>query len=192
MVFLNRLVFSLLCLPALCWATTNTPVVASAATGSAKFDDPFYAQRPATIDCVMEAATKQGVAVNVLLALASIEGGKNGQWVKNSNGSYDIGHFQINTIHWKRGGAFYQHPEITPLAVANRGCYNAELSAWLLNRAIHLSKKTNYWNKAADYHSATWVYNQVYARKLVAYSKAWGDWLKTRYPQQVAISYQQR
>ncbi|HHH9566585.1 TPA: hypothetical protein ACP33B_004693, partial [Pseudomonas aeruginosa] len=32
--------------------------------------DDFYAIRPATIDCVIRAAQKQGVPANVLLALA--------------------------------------------------------------------------------------------------------------------------
>ncbi|WP_240533915.1 hypothetical protein [Aeromonas veronii] len=46
----------------------------------------------------------------MLLALASVEGGKNGQFVGNTNGSKDIGHFQINTIHWKQNGRFAQYP----------------------------------------------------------------------------------
>lgn len=45
----------------------------------------FYAFRPATVKCVIEAANKQAVPANLLLALASIEGGKNGQEVLNTN-----------------------------------------------------------------------------------------------------------
>ncbi len=46
----------------------------------------FYATKPATIECVVEAANRQGVPANVLLAISSIEYGRNGQLVKNKNG----------------------------------------------------------------------------------------------------------
>ena len=153
-------------------------------------NDAFYAVGPANISCVMEAARRQCVAQNVLLALASLESGKNGQFVRNTNGSYDIGHFQLNTIHWTRGGAFFQHPLITQQAVAQRGCFNAELAAWLLRRAQSTCKSTDFWRCSANYHSATPGPNQVYRRKLIALSREWGNWLKTNYPSGVSVTYQ--
>ena len=68
--------------------------------------DPLHQVGPATIPCVITAAVRHGVPANVLLALASLEGGKNGQLVRNTNGSYDVGHFQINTIHFGEKGVF--------------------------------------------------------------------------------------
>lgn len=150
--------------------------------------DNFYAQRPATIDCVIHAAHRQAVPANVLLALASIEGGKNGQFVKNSNGSSDIGHFQINTIHFGKKGQFSQHP-ITQQDVAWRGCYNAELAAWMLRQHINEPTGQDFWTRAANYHSKTPKYNTVYRSKLIPYSIKWGIWLQQRYPQ-VSISHQ--
>ena len=153
-------------------------------------NEAFYATGPANIGCVLEAARRQCVAQNVLLALASLESGKNGQFVRNTNGSYDIGHFQLNTIHWTRGGAFYQHPQITQQAVAQRGCFNAELAAWLLRRAQSTCKSTDFWRCSANYHSATPGPNRVYRGKLIALSREWGNWLKTNYPNGVSVTYQ--
>lgn len=152
----------------------------------------FAERKPATIDCVIEAAKRQGVAPNTLLAIASIERGKNGQTVRNQNGSLDMGHFQINTIHWQPGGKFHGIPEITKDVVTHAGCYNAELAAWLLRRALDAPNPggRDYWSRAADYHSATPVYNQVYRAKLITLATRWGDWLKYRYPEKVAVSYQ--
>lgn len=146
---------------------------------------------PATLDCVLEAAHRQSVPANVLLAVASIEGGKNNQYVRNTNGSYDMGHFQINTIHWKKGGAFYQHPTIRPEIVASNGCYNAELAAWLIGRAIRQSNKQEFWAKVADYHSKTPEFNRIYRKKLIPLAKRWGDWLQVHYASNASIENKQ-
>lgn len=151
--------------------------------------DDFYAVRPATIDCVIHAAQKQGVPANVLLALASVEGGKNGQFVGNKNGSLDIGHFQINTIHWKPNGWFAQYPSITQQDVAQRGCYNAELAAWMLRQHINKPTGQDFWTRVANYHSKTPELNAVYRSKLIPFAIKWGNWLQQRYAQ-VSISHQ--
>ncbi len=152
-------------------------------------NDSFYEIRPADIQCVVRAAQKQGVPANVLLALASVEGGKNGQFVDNANGSRDIGHFQINTIHWKANGRFAQYPAITQQDVAWRGCYNAELAAWMLRQHIDEPTGQDFWTRVANYHSKTPKYNAVYRSKLIPLAVQWGNWLQQRYAQ-VSISQQ--
>lgn len=148
--------------------------------------DDFYAYKPASIECVIEAAHRQSVPANILLAIASIEGGKNGQLVRNTNGSIDIGHFQINTIQWKtRFSGYPIHLE----DVALRGCYNAELAAWLVHQHIEEYSKQDYWTKVANYHSRTPRYNQVYRNKLIPLSIRWAEWLQNRYPS-IVTSYQ--
>lgn len=139
----------------------------------------FYAYQPATIECVVQASEKQGVPANILLAIASIEGGKNGQTVRNTNGSFDVSHFQINTGTYK--------VELAPYGVKMndlqwRGCYNAEVAAYLLKKRIDEPGNTsNYWTKAANYHSRTPVYNTIYRKKLVALSAEWANWLEHKY-----------
>lgn len=147
-------------------------------------------KKPATIDCVIDAANQYEVPANILLAIASIENGKNGQFVKNSNGSYDLGHFQINTIHFKPRGVFHGKPGLNPRTAAEYGCYNAQLAAFLLRRALKSTVSKDYWTRAAAYHSATPKYNAIYKRKLITLSTQWGDWLKGRYNNSLAISYQ--
>lgn len=156
---------------------------------AAQVDDAFYGRHAASIECVIEAANKQDVPANILLAIASMEAGKNGQLVMNKNGSIDISHFQINTSNWDRGGAFARYPSITKEAVQWRGCYNAELAAWLLHKHLTEDADTNYWTRAANYHSHTPLYNSVYAGKLIPLSIRWGRWLQQRVPRAL-VSYQ--
>jgi len=148
----------------------------------------FYHIGPATIDCVIQAAQKQNVPANILLALASVENGKNGQFVENKNGSRDIGHFQINTIHWKPNGQFAKYAFITQQDVAWRGCYNAELAAWLLRQHINAPGQ-EFWTRVANYHSKTSEHNTIYRNKLIPLAIRWGDWLRQRYDN-VSISYE--
>lgn len=151
--------------------------------------DDFYAYRPADVKCVVVAAQKQGVPANVLLALSSIESGKNGQAVKNSNGSSDLGHFQINTIHWRENGTFAAYPGIRKSDAMWRGCYNAELAAWLLKQAIDENTGQDFWTRAANYHSHTPKYNAIYRKKLIPLAVQWGEYLQKE-KIQLAISYQ--
>lgn len=138
----------------------------------------FYAFRPATVECVIEAANKQAVPANLLLALASIEGGKNGQEVLNTNGTRDISHFQINTSTFQT--------ELAPHGVLLkdlqwRGCYNAEVAAFLLKKRLSEPGSADFWVKAANYHSRTPRYNAIYRKKLMALSTEWARWLQTNY-----------
>ena len=118
----------------------------------------LYDYRPATVECVIVAASRQLVPANVLLAIASLEGGRNGQVVCNPNGTCDISHFQINTATWRT--------ELAPYGVRLedlrwRGCYNAEVAAYLLRRYIS-EPVGEYWTKAANYHSRTPQFNAPY------------------------------
>ena len=51
------------------------------------------------IVCSISAAIKYEIPANILLAIAEKEGGKPGQWVKNSNGTHDVGSMQFNTAY---------------------------------------------------------------------------------------------
>lgn len=145
-------------------------------------NDQFYAKGPATIQCVIQAANKHHVPVHVLLGVASMENGNNGQTMRNRDASHDMGHFQLNTIHFRRGGAF---SHINLEDARWRGCYNAELAAWHLNRQLTNPTKqnVNFWVRAAGYHSWTPSKASIYIRGngkskgLIAYSQDWLNWL---------------
>lgn len=142
----------------------------------------FYARGPATIQCVIEAAKKHNVPAHILLGIASKEYGRNGQTVRNTNSSYDMGHFQLNTIHFRPGEAF-SHINIEDARW--RGCYNAELAAWHLNRQLTRKGKegVDFWTRAGGYHSWTPGPNRIYVhgtaknKGLKHYSQEWLVWL---------------
>jgi hypothetical protein len=50
--------------------------------------------------------------------------------------------------------------------VAFRGCYNAELAAWLLRQRIDENNGQDYWTRVANYHSKTKKYNDIYKKSL--------------------------
>ena len=130
--------------------------------------DPFYSVEPADIDCVLVAAQRQGVPGNVLLAIASVENGKNGQVVANTNGTFDIGHFQINTMH----------------------CDKGEVAAWMLRQNLDERNGQDYWTRAANYHSRTPRFNSIYRKRLIQFAASWARWLERTYGDRVTISQQ--
>lgn len=142
--------------------------------------DSYY--RPATIECVIGAAQRRGVPANVLLGIASIEMGGNGDRLQNANKSHDLGHFGINSIHFRPGEPLAK-AGVRPQDVAKNGCYNAEVAAWLLAGHLRRQRGENFWVWAANYHSTTPEFNAVYRKKLIRFSEEWGRWLQYRYPQ---------
>ena len=56
---------------------------------------PFVADMPPQIQervvCSISAAVKYEVPANIVLAVAEKEAGKPGQWVRNTNGTHDVG-----------------------------------------------------------------------------------------------------
>ena len=55
--------------------------------------------RPLTADCVLDAARVSGMPVAVLFAILATEGGKMGEALSNKNGTWDMGPFQVNSVH---------------------------------------------------------------------------------------------
>ncbi len=127
--------------------------------------------------CAVSAAIKYEIPANILLAVAETEGGKPGQWVKNSNGTYDVGPMQFNTSYLRELKKY----GILPQDVEQAGCYSYELAAWRLRG--HLKKdKGDVWTRAANYHSRTPHYNSIYRDKLIKRAAKWEVWLTTKFP----------
>jgi hypothetical protein len=126
--------------------------------------------------CSIAAAVKYRLPANIVLAVAEKEGGKPGQWRPNRNGTHDVGSMQFNTAYvtdLARHG-------ITASDVVTAGCYSFDLAAWRLRK--HLYKdKGDLWTKAANYHSRTPQYNQVYRADLIQKASRWADWLDARF-----------
>ncbi|MCA2452746.1 transglycosylase SLT domain-containing protein [Vibrio alginolyticus] len=137
---------------------------------------PFIADMPPLeqerVVCSISAAAKYEVPANIVLAVAEKESGKPGQWVKNSNGTHDVGFMQFNTAYLrdlKKYGITAEH-------VAASGCYPFDLAAWRLRGHI-LKDSGDLWTRAANYHSRTPKYNQIYRADLMKKAIKWADWL---------------
>lgn len=126
--------------------------------------------------CSISAAAKFQVPANIVLAVAEKEAGKPGQWVRNSNGTYDVGAMQFNTDYL---GDLARYG-ITPKDVAAAGCYAYDLAAWRLRQHIK-NDKGDLWTRAANYHSRTERYNSIYRADLMLRATRWGKWLSARF-----------
>jgi hypothetical protein len=126
--------------------------------------------------CSISAAAKYEVPANLILAIAQKEAGKPGQWVRNSNGTSDVGTMQFNTAYLSTLARY----GITADDVAQSGCYPYDLAAWRIRG--HLKHDAgDFWTRAANYHSRTPVYNAVYRADLMVRAARWADWLQARY-----------
>lgn len=126
--------------------------------------------------CSISAAAKYEVPANIVLAVAEKEAGKPGQWVRNANGTHDVGPMQFNTAYL---GDLARYG-ITANDVAAAGCYSFDLAAWRLRQHIK-NDKGDLWTRAANYHSRTYSFNSVYRADLMAKAVKWADWLAARF-----------
>jgi hypothetical protein len=126
--------------------------------------------------CSISAAVKYEVPANIMLAVAEKEAGKPGQWVRNTNGTHDVGPMQFNTSYLRDLTRY----GITANDVAAAGCYSFDLAAWRLRMHIH-NDKGDLWTKSANYHSRTPQYNDAYRADLMRKASKWADWLEARF-----------
>ncbi|MGP9666572.1 transglycosylase SLT domain-containing protein [Psychrobacter sp. AOP31-A1-22] len=159
-------------------ANPNYQRASNGSVGQAGAKRERYPVGKPTLQCVIAAAQRQQVPVDLLLAINSIERGNTGQFVGNTNGTQDIGAFQINSIHLPRAKKY----KATREDLATRGCYNAEFAALLLSEALRHPKMQNKdaFTRAAGYHSWTPKHNAVYRKKLVNYLGEWRVWLNKK------------
>ena len=130
------------------------------------------------IVCSIHAAAKYELPTNLVLAVAEQEGGRPGQWVRNSNGTHDVGALQFNTAYLKAELARYG---ISAEDVAAEGCYAYDLASWRLRAHIQ-NDRGDLWTKAANYHSRTPYYNSIYRARLMQRAAKWALWLRARFP----------
>lgn len=125
--------------------------------------------QPLTSECLKTVSRDYEIHPDVLLALLIVEGGTVGKNSRaNNNGSYDIGLFQINTIHRDALKALGVSEE----SLRNDGCLNAAVASWHLRRVLTpevlatVTDDESYLRAIARYHSATPEFNEIYANKL--------------------------
>lgn len=114
--------------------------------------------------CLDMAAQHYNIRKDVLSAVLAVEGGSTGMKKRNSNGSYDMGPMQINSI-WlpelKRRG-------ISEHAVTHDYCTNILVGAWILAGELQRNgaprvNTAEYWHAVGSYNSRTPYFNSRYA-----------------------------
>jgi hypothetical protein len=140
----------------------------------AMHDVPTSHQQQEMIVCSITAAEKYAIPANILLTIAEKENGKPSVWVKNTNGTHDVGAMQFNTAYLNTLGRY----GISAEDVASGGCYAYDLAAWRIHG--HLTKDPgDIWTRAANYHSRTPYYNALSRTDLKVKANRWANWLDT-------------
>ena len=125
---------------------------------------PMVDLTPGLLDtCVLYASKKFEVNTLVIRSIVEVEGGKIGTVSKNSNGTYDLGVMQINTIHLKDIARKY--PGVGWQELAYKPCINIAVATWILKKRI--SETDDYWRGVGNYHSKTRKYHDIYLSKIV-------------------------
>ncbi|KKN80598.1 hypothetical protein LCGC14_0328170 [marine sediment metagenome] len=130
----------------------------------AQADEPIT---PLSYQCLQDVSQRYGIHTDVLFAILMVEGGTVGKDnAGNTNGTYDIGPFQINSMHLPE----IRTKGITESQLRNNGCTNANVAAWILQRSVMnervlsgINDEDSYLKALARYHSATPVHNERYA-----------------------------
>jgi hypothetical protein len=104
--------------------------------------------------CIGKAAKEFSLHPKLLHALYLTEGGQLGKKVRNKNGSYDMGPFQINTL-WLKTLAPYG---IDQNRITNDPLMNARTAAWRLRSEIN-GARGNIWKGVGNYRSRTPKYH---------------------------------
>ena len=102
---------------------------------------------PVSWECVVDAAQKSGLPLAALVGILAAENGEPGEALRNSNGTWDMGPFQINTCHVNE----LVRMGIAPELVLRDGCVNAYAAAWLLRKEYE--RTGNIWEAIGAYHS---------------------------------------
>lgn len=116
--------------------------------------------------CLMIAAQTYQVPPQVLVGILHVEGGHIGQQVPNTNGSYDLGPMQINSMWVPQLAKNWGVDKRTAWKwVRDDGCTNVNVAAWILRG--HLSETKSLSLAVAHYHSRTAWRGANYKRKVV-------------------------
>lgn len=117
--------------------------------------------------CLMLASQTYAVPPAVLVGIYKAEGGKVGQEVQNSNGSYDMGPMQINSIWLPELAQKWGVSEATARKwVRDDACTNVGVSAWILRGHIDETKSLS--QAIAHYNSRTPRHGTRYKKRVIS------------------------
>lgn len=111
--------------------------------------------------CIVKASKSYKVDPLVLASIRRVEGGKRGQYSKNTNGTIDMGPMQINSIWIDDVEKF----GITRDGLLYDTCVNVYVSAWILKKEIN-GVNGDLWRGVGNYHSRTPKFHNSYVGKV--------------------------
>lgn len=117
-----------------------------------------------THQCISETADAFDLPTRLLYSVLTVEGGKVGQTVENTNGTYDMGPMQINSI-WLDFFSGY----VTREQIIYDGCINVHVGAWILRANIN-EAGGDFWRGVGNYHSKTPKFHYPYQQRIYAAS----------------------
>jgi hypothetical protein len=110
---------------------------------------------PLTAACLATAAHAYHLPELYLYAILKTEGGQVGQAVLNTNGTYDLGPFQINSSWGPAIGRYWHVSVPTALQhVRDNGCANALIASAILKKML-IETKGDFPKAIGYYHSHT-------------------------------------
>lgn len=119
---------------------------------------PYINDVPVT--CINQAAVTYHVPATLIISVLKTENGRVGEANRNSNGTYDYGPMQINSIWVPQ----LEREGYSQNRVQNDPCFNVRVGTWILSQNI--ANGRNLWEGVGDYHSATATYNTNYHEKV--------------------------
>lgn len=115
---------------------------------------------PEVMQCIAGAASRYSLPLPVFRAVLKTEGGWDGLKKINTNGSYDMGVAQINTIHLPELRKY----GISEQMLVNDSCTNVHVAAYRLRSEIN--RVPDFWVGVGNYHSRTPHLNRAYQARV--------------------------
>jgi len=123
-----------------------------------------------TPDCKSKISKQFHIPDIVLDAYLRTEGADPGHIRENTDGTWDVGPMQINSVNWE---TFYQKFNVVPTDIRYNGCINLMAGAYIIRFRLDEAGKENitgwdaFFKVAANYHSKTSTVNLKYQEKWI-------------------------
>lgn len=127
---------------------------------------PYPVPEQKLTECVSTASATYGVPELVIRAVLKQEAGLVGTMSRNSNGSYDLGPMQINTVNLELISKKY--PFLDWRHITYNPCINIMVGTWFLKEKIK-NRGGVIWEGVGDYHSVTPSKRSVYLRSFLTH-----------------------
>ncbi len=120
--------------------------------------------------CLMLASHTYSVPPALLVGIYKAEGGAIGQEVSNTNGSYDLGPMQINTV-WlpELAGRWGVNEKTARRWIRDDACTNVGVAAWILRG--HMDETGSLSQAIGHYHSRTPLHSAKYKKRVISILK---------------------